>query len=139
MVGWERILYNTWNMGELAPEFKQKIADFDGDSAVSKQEKDIMFYVESYAWNMPPEYLNRLIDAIRAKLKDKECSKAQIGLECEKAINDLSKTIQKEMKELESRKTIHADSYGEQALKAVASLGKKAGNLMGEQDIKAKL
>lgn len=80
-------------MGELAPEFKQKIANFDGNNQINTQEKDVIFYVESYARSMPPEYLNKLIDAIKEKLKDKQLSKDQIRIECESAINKLNNDL----------------------------------------------
>lgn len=83
-------------MGELAPEFKQKIANFDGNASANNQEKDVIFYLESYTQNMPPEYLNKLIDAIKMKLRDKELNKDQIYRECGKAIKELNEKIENE-------------------------------------------
>lgn len=80
-------------MGELAQEYKQKIAAFDNPSAVSEKEKDVIFYVESWARDMPPAYLNKLISAIEVKLKNKELSKDQIRQECQSARDKLNKEI----------------------------------------------
>lgn len=86
-------------MGELAPEFKQKIANSDGNNEMNNQEKDVIFYVESWARDMPPAYLNKLIDAIKEKLKNKQLSKDQIRIECENAINKLNDDLKKEKKD----------------------------------------
>lgn len=86
-------------MGELAPEFKQKIANFDGHADIDSDEKAVIFYVESWARNMPPEYLDKLIDAIKEKLKDKQLSKDQIRVECESAVKALNHEIQEEKKQ----------------------------------------
>ncbi len=81
-------------MGELAPEFVQKIAHFDGNSQINEQEKEVISYLESYVRNMPPAYLNKLIEAIKEKLKNKELSKDQIRKECEASIRTLSEEVQ---------------------------------------------
>lgn len=82
------------DMGELAPEFVQKIAHFDGNSQINEQEKEVISYLESYVRNMPPAYLNKLIEAIKEKLKNKELSKDQIRKECEASIRALSQEVE---------------------------------------------
>lgn len=84
---------NTFNMNELAAEYKKRIANSDGNSEVNDKEKTAISYVEKWAWNMPPDYLNKLIGAIEKKLADKQVKIEQVGVECEKAIKALNKTL----------------------------------------------
>ena len=80
-------------MNELSQEFKQKIANFDNNPEMNTQEKDVLFYVESYARDMPTAYLDKLIKAIQEKLKNKQLTKTQIWKECEDAINELNRDM----------------------------------------------
>ena len=76
-------------MGELAPEFKQKIANSDGDNEINNNERTAISYIEKWAWNMPPDRVKKLINAVTTILEQKKYETIDILKECEKALKVL--------------------------------------------------